>query len=141
MAAAGARFAEQVAEALKTPNAVARGAADALALMQDPNPNSRARRTIPTLDDGLPLNLLDYAFVDNPLANKAFGTEFFASGIVLGPQGVAGIHPTWQSGSSAEQKLVADMVGDLKSQIQKGQEWARNELANPSSTPPPTPKA
>lgn len=96
MAAAGARFAESVGQAMMK-------------------------------DAGVVLE--EYAFVENPAAKEAFGTEFFASGLNLGQKGVESINKTWQRADLAEKGYIDAMVGDLKDQISKGQEWARTELA------------
>jgi NAD-dependent malate dehydrogenase len=122
MAAAGARFTESVAHAMKAPTAHAKQVAQLLK-------KSGNLTEMANISHNKFLSECDYAFVENPAAKKAFGTEFFASGVILAEGGVAAIHSTWEAASPVEHKLVTDMVADLKSQIEKGQEWAQTELA------------
>lgn len=127
MAAAGARFTEQVAQAIVNPTYWTVSAADNMNLEQRTGKFANGSATM-TKADHVP-STVDYAFVQNIPAQRAFGTEFFASGIVLGERGVAAVHPTWEVANAAEMKLVQEMIPDLKGQIKKGQEWAIAELA------------
>lgn len=69
----------------------------------------------------------EIAYVENEHAKKAFGTDFFASEIDLNTAGVVKITPTWERANAYEQKLVEDMIPELKSQIAKGVEFAQKQ--------------
>eukprot|EP00461_Guttulinopsis_vulgaris_P001237 UN01237 len=69
----------------------------------------------------------EVGYVENELANAAFGTKFFSSEIDLNSSGVVAIKPTWERANEYEQKLVKDMVPDLVKQIQKGIDFANKE--------------
>jgi malate dehydrogenase len=66
----------------------------------------------------------DTAYVENPAAEKAYGTRFFASQIDLGVDGITNIHDTMHDASEYEKEKVEKMVGDLKNQINKGIKFA-----------------
>lgn len=67
----------------------------------------------------------EIAYVENPEAEKQFGTRFFASEIHMNAGGVIKTFPTWERANQYETKLVAEMVPDLKAQIAKGVEFAQ----------------
>jgi len=55
--------------------------------------------------------------------DKIAGAEFFSLPVTLGKEGVDTIHH-YGSVNAHEEKLIADMMGDLVSQAKKGVEWA-----------------
>jgi malate dehydrogenase len=63
------------------------------------------------------------AYVDSAVAKTAYGTDFFASKITVGKNGVETIEDTAAKGNEYERKLVAEMVPDLTQQIAKGYEF------------------
>lgn len=65
----------------------------------------------------------EIAYVDSAVAKAAYGTDFFASAITIGKEGVESIEDTGARGNDYEKKLVKEMVPDLISQITKGYEF------------------
>jgi len=67
-------------------------------------------------------NVTECTFVESPVAAKD-GCAFFASPVTLGPNGVEKIHPIGAM-SAREEANYKTMIGELKSQIAKGVEFA-----------------
>jgi malate dehydrogenase len=60
-------------------------------------------------------------FVEQTIVSE---TRFFSLPVTLGKNGVETIHP-YGSVNAYEEKLIADMIPDLKSQAEKGFKWAQ----------------
>ncbi|RMZ76988.1 hypothetical protein DV738_g4649, partial [Chaetothyriales sp. CBS 135597] len=71
-------------------------------------------------------NVIEPTFVDSPLY-KSEGVEFFASKVLLGPEGVHEVLPVGQT-TPHEKELLQAALGDLKKNIQKGIDFVH---ANP----------
>jgi len=69
--------------------------------------------------------IVECAYVESPVAAKD-GCAFFSSPVLLGPNGVEEIMPLPTPLSAAEQANYDAMIGDLKGQIAKGVEFAKN---------------
>jgi malate dehydrogenase len=68
-------------------------------------------------------NVTEYTYVDSPLY-KDQGVKFFASKVTLGPEGVQEVHPVGKV-TDHEQELLKVCLGDLKKNIEKGEEWIK----------------
>jgi len=53
--------------------------------------------------------------------------QYFALPVELGPDGVKQIHPLGKLSSYEQGKLEKDVIPELKSSIQKGIEWAKQQ--------------
>merc|ERR1712144_67057 len=67
--------------------------------------------------------VIEPTFVDSPLY-KEKGCDYFASLVELGPNGVEKIHPVGKI-TDHEQKLLDVCLKDLKTNIEKGEKWAK----------------
>lgn len=65
----------------------------------------------------------EIAYIENPIANERYGTRFFATEIDIGKEGISKIHDTTARACPQEIQLIEAMIGDLKSQIAKGEEF------------------
>lgn len=72
--------------------------------------------------------VIEPTFVDSPLY-KDQGVNFFASQVELGPNGVEKIHEVGKI-TEHEQQLLEVCLKDLKSNIEKGEKWARENPGN-----------
>lgn len=66
----------------------------------------------------------EIAYVENPIAEKKYGTRFFATQIDIAQDGISKIHDSTATASKYEAGLIEAMIGDLKNQISKGDEFA-----------------
>jgi len=73
-------------------------------------------------------NVSEPTFVDSPLY-KDQGVDFFASQVVLGPNGVEEIKPVGKI-TEHEQSLLDACLKDLKGNIQKGVKFAQENPGN-----------
>ncbi|RMZ79328.1 hypothetical protein DV737_g3458, partial [Chaetothyriales sp. CBS 132003] len=71
-------------------------------------------------------NVIEPTFVDSPLY-KDQGVDFFASKVLLGPEGVQEVLPVGKT-TEHEKELLRAALGDLKKNIQKGIDFVQ---ANP----------
>lgn len=67
--------------------------------------------------------VIEPTFVDSPLY-KDQGITYFASNVTLGPNGVEEIHPVGKI-SEFEQGLLDKCLQDLKGNIEKGEQWVK----------------
>lgn len=67
--------------------------------------------------------VIEPTFVDSPLY-KDKGVRYFASRVELGPNGVEKIHEVGKI-TDQEQKLLDVCLGDLKKNIEKGEQWVK----------------
>ncbi|KAI7111180.1 malate dehydrogenase, partial [Hortaea werneckii] len=68
-------------------------------------------------------NVVEPTFVDSPLY-KDQGVPYFASQVTLGANGVEEIHPVGKL-TEFEQGLLEVCLKDLKTNIEKGEKWAK----------------
>merc|ERR1712000_117023 len=68
-------------------------------------------------------NVVEPTFVDSPLY-KDQGVPYFASQVTLGANGVEEIHPVGKV-TEFEQGLLEVCLKDLKTNIEKGEKWAK----------------
>ncbi|PPJ49781.1 hypothetical protein CBER1_03341 [Cercospora berteroae] len=67
--------------------------------------------------------VVEPTYVDSPLY-KDQGVNYFASKVTLGPDGVEEIHPVGKV-TEHEQKLLDVCLKDLKKNIEKGEQWVK----------------
>ena len=72
--------------------------------------------------------VVEPTYVDSPLY-KDQGVTYFASQVELGPNGVEKIHPVGEM-SEFEQGLLDVCLKDLKSNIEKGEKWVKENMGN-----------
>ena len=72
--------------------------------------------------------VVEPTFVDSPLY-KDKGVTYFASNVSLGPNGVEEIHPVGKI-TEHEQGLLDKCLADLKGNIEKGEQWAKENPGN-----------
>ncbi|KAK1818884.1 Malate dehydrogenase, cytoplasmic [Friedmanniomyces endolithicus] len=72
--------------------------------------------------------VVEPTYVDSPLY-KDQGVTYFASQVELGPNGVEKIHPVGKV-SEFEQGLLDVCLKDLKSNIEKGEKWVKENMGN-----------
>ncbi len=72
--------------------------------------------------------VVEPTYVDSPLY-KDQGVTYFASQVELGPNGVEKIHPVGDM-SEFEQGLLDVCLKDLKSNIEKGEKWVKENMGN-----------
>uniref|UniRef100_A0A0A9WL12 Malate dehydrogenase, mitochondrial n=1 Tax=Lygus hesperus TaxID=30085 RepID=A0A0A9WL12_LYGHE len=70
----------------------------------------------------------EIAYVVNTVAEKKYGTSFFATEITLGPDGIVDVKDTVANASDYERARVNAMVDDLRTQIKKGIDFVSSKL-------------
>ena len=67
--------------------------------------------------------VVEPTYVDSPLY-KDQGVTYFASNVTLGPNGVEEVHPVGKV-TDHEQGLLEKCLKDLKTNIEKGEKWVK----------------